>query len=138
MPRRAGEGPGKTFGIPRRSVSKIAEVDSPSVFPGTFPARRGLCKILWVKFSPLLREIKPPEAVKTHLGARDWRGAERSRREWNPGKPGFLRLEAPLYGAIEEQKMRPKEKNANSGGFILKLWPANCQLFQFVLSLIMS
>jgi hypothetical protein len=26
----------------------------------------------------------------------------------SPEKPGFLRLEAPLYGAIEEQKMRYK------------------------------
>jgi hypothetical protein len=41
--------PEKTFGIPRRSVSKIAEADSTSVFSGLF-LPQGLHKILWVKF----------------------------------------------------------------------------------------
>jgi hypothetical protein len=32
----AGKRPGKTFGIPRRNVLKIAEAGSTSVFPGIF------------------------------------------------------------------------------------------------------
>jgi hypothetical protein len=34
----AGKSPEKPFGIPRRSVSKIADADSTSVFSGIFPA----------------------------------------------------------------------------------------------------
>jgi hypothetical protein len=37
-----GERPGKTFGVPRRSVSKIAEAGSTSVFPGIFPSPEGI------------------------------------------------------------------------------------------------
>jgi hypothetical protein len=48
---RTGGKTGKTFGIPCRSVSKIAEADSTSVFPGFFPVlvERALW---WVKFRP--------------------------------------------------------------------------------------
>ena len=37
----AGKRPGKTFGIPRRSVSQIAEAGSTGVFSGIFPAPGG-------------------------------------------------------------------------------------------------
>jgi hypothetical protein len=46
----AGKRPGKTFGIPRRSVSKIAEAGSTSVFSGIFSAPGDL-RLLWVKFN---------------------------------------------------------------------------------------
>jgi hypothetical protein len=46
-----GKRPGKTFGILRRSVSKIAETGSTSVFSGIFLAP-GDYGYLWVKFSP--------------------------------------------------------------------------------------
>jgi hypothetical protein len=47
----AGKRPGKTWGSLRRSVSKIAEAGSTSVFSGIFPAR-GTYGYLGVKFSP--------------------------------------------------------------------------------------
>jgi hypothetical protein len=48
--RRTGEKTGKTFGVPCRSVSKIAETDSTSVFSGFFPVLLEYA-VLWVKFS---------------------------------------------------------------------------------------
>jgi hypothetical protein len=49
--RRTGGKTGKTFGIPCRSVLKIAEADSTSVFSGFFPVLLEHA-VPWVKFSP--------------------------------------------------------------------------------------
>jgi hypothetical protein len=48
---RTGKTPEKTFGIPCRSVSEIAEADSTSVFSGVFPVLLEYA-VLWVKFRP--------------------------------------------------------------------------------------
>jgi hypothetical protein len=47
---RTGKKTGKTFGILCRSVLKIAEADSTSVFSGIFPVLLEHA-VLWVKFS---------------------------------------------------------------------------------------
>jgi hypothetical protein len=63
--RRTGKKAGKTFGILCRSVLKIAEADSTSVFSGFFPVLLEHT-VLWVKFRLILLK-NPPKIYLTYL-----------------------------------------------------------------------